>query len=102
MWRDEYERILRSDQHGFQSVVDFKAQHLPQSIFKFRAPTPRNLQTIRDGKVWMSAPRDFNDLYDSGATAENSLCFDLFFRRELRRLVSECGLMTWLTGTDID
>lgn len=44
-----------------ESAIDFEN---PQSLFKYRAFDRYALQSLIDGKVWIAAPKSFNDPFD--------------------------------------
>jgi hypothetical protein len=41
-----------------------KHSHIPDSLFRFYAPTPENVADIRNQKLWLSHPQSFNDPFD--------------------------------------
>jgi hypothetical protein len=45
-----------------------KHPHLPRSIFRYRTPGRREFENVRNGTVWLTAPKEYNDPYDSAVT----------------------------------
>lgn len=66
MWRSEVLDLLRSgDDASLDRAFSVKEQHIPDCVYKYRAPTAQSLADLRDGLAWFSEARSFNDPFDS-------------------------------------
>jgi hypothetical protein len=90
-WLRQYEQMVLDPEGDFQAIVDFKREHLPKSLFRYRVATDDNLDSLVREYVWMSAPASFNDLYDSRTHVDAKRSFNLIGRDGLRQFLEEHG-----------
>lgn len=58
---ETYSKILLEN----TKALSDKDQYLPNTLYKFYAPTSYNILDIRSKRLWMSHPNSFNDPFDS-------------------------------------
>lgn len=68
-WKDRYhELILENDLKAQNEARELKKNNLPKKLYRYRSFTKKNgiqrLDEIEDGKIYLSRPEDFNDLFD--------------------------------------
>lgn len=68
---DSFSKIVFKNPELIKS--EEKEGKLPQTLFKFYAPTSNNILDIRKKRLWLSHPKSFNDPFDChvGADFEN-------------------------------
>lgn len=69
-WKDEYvEKMfgIHSTEEEVQSALALKDQHIPKSLYKYRAidECDYSLNNFRDNKLWFNLTGEMNDPYDS-------------------------------------
>ena len=102
MWLHEYERLLLDPSTSFQSIVNFKAQHLPASIFRYRPVSERHLNSLLSNEVWLAPPSSFNDGYDSAIKVDHDYLLTLQFRRNFPNMIEEQKLKDKLSESELD
>lgn len=73
---EEWKKVLRSafiagmtgtQEERIQACVDVGYYYMcyaPISLYKYYSDKPRNLEAVKNNKMWYSAPCDFNDVFD--------------------------------------
>lgn len=73
---EEWKKVLRSafiagmtgtQEERIQACVDVGYYYMcyaPSSLYKYYSDKPRNLEAVKNNKMWYSAPCDFNDVFD--------------------------------------
>ncbi|HEX2878412.1 MAG TPA: DUF2971 domain-containing protein [Polyangiaceae bacterium] len=92
MWHSEFYRLLRSDDpKDTVTAYALKERHLPSRIFKYRTFNAYALENLRQSRLWMSPPADFNDPFDSSISVdlEPSLLAELTKTADSPEIVSE-------------
>lgn len=46
------------------SLLNCKSKFIPESLYRFYPATAQNLIDIKNRKLWLSSPKDFNDPFD--------------------------------------
>lgn len=99
-WLQEYERLLLDSSTSFQAIVDFKASHLPASLFKYRRVSSRDLNALSRSEIWLAPPNSFNDGYDSAIKVDYEYLSALQFRRNFPKMVDEPELKDKLSESE--
>ncbi len=68
-WKDRYhELILENALEAQDEARELKKNNLPKKLYRYRSFTKKNgiqrLYEIENGKLYLSRPEDFNDLFD--------------------------------------
>lgn len=67
-WKRNFARLLfhYSRKRTDQAAADLiKERNLPSALYKFRRFCGEHKQALEQGVLWRTAPRNFNDPYDS-------------------------------------
>lgn len=76
-WREEIVELVKAgniSEDDLDKLSNIYLYYAPASLFKYCSPKQRNLDNIRDRKMWFSAPSEFNDVFD----CRMAVSFDLF------------------------
>lgn len=66
-----------------KAIIDVGFYYLcyaPASLYKYYSDHPRNLEAVKNNKMWYSAPSAFNDVFDCTLTIEEKDIFDSALR----------------------
>ncbi|NTW73167.1 MAG: DUF2971 domain-containing protein [Eubacteriaceae bacterium] len=63
---------LYIDLMNSEGAYTLKNQHLPKSIFKYRAINKNSIKNLEEDVVWLADPSKFNDPYDCAHTVDFS------------------------------
>ncbi|PFP09388.1 hypothetical protein COJ90_21020 [Priestia megaterium] len=99
-WKDEYvEKMfgIHSTEEEVQSALALKDQHIPKSLYKYRAFDEYSVRNFREQTLWFNLAKKMNDPYDSALTVNQEKIVDMAYkasgreemvREELARLKS--------------
>ena len=83
-WAQEYVQLLLSHrQEDWDKALALKLSKMPAHLFRYRPPTPENLQNLRDGTIWLAAPETFNDPFDSSLALDPAQPFSTLLRKSI-------------------
>ena len=66
-WIDEFENKLFSTTRAnldIEAAINLKEQHIPTSLYKYRAINCNALKNLENDTIWLADPSTFNDPYD--------------------------------------
>lgn len=85
---EEWKKVLRSafiagmtgtQEERIQACVDVGYYYMcyaPSSLYKYYSDKPRNLEAVKNNKMWYSAPCDFNDVFDCDLAIDEKEIFN--------------------------
>ncbi len=67
----------------------------PASLYKYYGDNPRCLQSIKENKMWYSAPCNFNDVFDCGISVDEKEIFNCALRLAPDNMKIRAGSPAW-------
>lgn len=67
-WFQEYKKLIFSKSTSIEQLneaTSLKYEHIPRTLYKYRAIKDYALDNLKDNSIWLSDPKNFNDPYDS-------------------------------------
>lgn len=74
-WQKKFVRLkfpYSAKKLRIEEAFMLKHQHVPAKLYKYRSFTPKHLEALEEGVLWMSAPERFNDPYDTSVYFDTS------------------------------
>ncbi|CAH0184875.1 DUF2971 domain-containing protein [Peribacillus simplex] len=63
-WLSDFMTLFSSD---MEDAYRFKHLHIPQKLYKYQSLSERNIDSLKNNKVWFSNPKNLNDPFDCSA-----------------------------------
>ena len=82
-WKDEYvEKMfgIHSTEEEIQNALSLKDQHIPKSLYKYRAFDKFSVQNFREQTLWFNLAKKMNDPYDSALTVNQEKIVDMAYK----------------------
>lgn len=76
-WTELYWDLMRAEK--FDEAIPLKLNHFPKSFFKYRALTPRTLDVLKEGVIWLAEISSLNDPFECSIQFDNDECLRLFY-----------------------
>lgn len=54
----------------YEGIGYYYECYAPASLYKYYSDSPRNLENVKNNKMWFSAPINFNDIFDCDITVD--------------------------------
>ncbi len=93
VWVNDYAKLLASPApDDWDRARSLKQAYIPSRLFRYRSPTSPNIKDIKDGTIWLAAPSDFNDPFDSAFSVDASSLLKATLRAEPRDWIERLKL----------
>ena len=77
----------KSIHEAMWELCDEKAEHMPESVFKFYPFTPNSLKCLESNKVYLNTPENFNDPYDCFICSDQETFAKTFFIEYIEKMI---------------
>lgn len=71
--------------------------YAPAFLYKYYSDSPQNLESVKNNKMWYSAPSKFNDVFDCDITIDEKRIFDSILKMCPSAQSVRAGSPMWLT-----
>ena len=62
--KDGFPKNAKLDLLKVQKIKSLLLEHAPDSLYRYRRGTEKDIENLRENKIWMSIPSEFNDPFD--------------------------------------
>lgn len=76
-WIDKYWSLMV--QENFEEAIPLKADHFPDSFFKYRSLSDRTIEIIEENYMWLSEISSLNDPFECSIQFDNDECLRLYY-----------------------
>ncbi|EOU1594527.1 DUF2971 domain-containing protein [Clostridium perfringens] len=63
-WRNEFYTFMNSKNWNSDNMKELIKNNQPKSLYKYKEVSENTLKMIKEGNIWASNPKEFNDPYD--------------------------------------
>lgn len=105
MWQQEFIKALAPADPAnldIERAMVIKDGNLPRFIYRYRAVNELSLNDLRDGTVWLSAPKEYNDPYDSAYSLSERQLLGVVARKIEPQAIESLGLRKYLSEREIE
>lgn len=81
-----------------EAALRLKDRHIPQRLYRYRAPGKQELERLATGTVWLTSPSHFNDPFDCGVTFDSADMLRAMVQRDFDSALAP--LRSGLTDTE--
>jgi Protein of unknown function (DUF2971) len=75
-------------EEAFEEAFRLKYQHIPKSLFKYRAINKNSIKNFEENTIWLSNPSTFNDPYDCALTVDFERLSNELVKQDLNGFLS--------------
>ena len=106
IFKNEYSKEASFSKLSLNNIplVNTKGVHLPTALYKFYAPTPQNIDDVKNKLLWLADPIKFNDPFDCKIGYDNEkyekVIINQFYQEQI--LSTNMELSKQITENEID